>query len=107
MVLYGGRRSAAPCRRCQRAQPIPGRRPTTAAHHSAASTDYLRFLDRIGESESVLRPPALAVIAEDGADCKASRPSPAGFCSYGHLSVREPACFPLDSRHAQDMRRDS
>ena len=45
-----GRRSAAPCRRSPSARAIPRRRPTTAStSRSAASREYLRFLERIGE----------------------------------------------------------
>jgi hydroxysqualene dehydroxylase len=52
-------------------------------------TEYLRFLDRIGERESYVRLRlALPVIAENGT-VAAIKPSAAGLLSYGHLSVRE------------------
>jgi len=58
-------------------------------------TEYLRFLDRIGEGGSVLRRRlALPVIAEDGSVADI-RPSPAALLTYGHLPVRDRLALPL------------
>lgn len=58
-------------------------------------TEYLRFLDRIGESGSVLRRRlALPVIAEDGSVGE-MRPSPAALLRYRHLPVRDRLALPL------------
>jgi squalene-associated FAD-dependent desaturase len=54
-------------------------------------SEYLRFLDRIGEGGSyVRRRLALPVIAEDGS-VAAIKPSLAGLLGYVHLSVRDRA----------------
>ena len=51
-------------------------------------TEYLRFLERIGEGGSVLRERlALPVIGEDGREATIS-PSPSGVLGYAHLPVR-------------------
>jgi hydroxysqualene dehydroxylase len=58
-------------------------------------TEYLRFLDRIGESQSVLRTRlALPVIAEDGS-VSSIRPSPAALIAYRHVSLRDRVRIPL------------
>jgi squalene-associated FAD-dependent desaturase len=52
-------------------------------------TEYLRFLDRVGERESVLRTRlALPVLDESGA-AASIRPSLTGLLGYGHLPVHE------------------
>lgn len=52
-------------------------------------TEYLRFLDRIGEGESYRRLSlALPVIAEDGSVATIGR-SPASVLRYGHLGLRD------------------
>jgi squalene-associated FAD-dependent desaturase len=57
-------------------------------------TEYLRFLDRVGESGSVLRTRlALPVIAEDGT-VSDIRPSPAALLGYRHLSPRDRVRIP-------------
>ena len=54
-------------------------------------TEYLAFLDRVGESGSYLRKRlALPVIAEDGSVAEI-KPSLSGLLAYKHLSVRERA----------------
>jgi squalene-associated FAD-dependent desaturase len=58
-------------------------------------TEYLRFLDRVGESGSYLRTRlALPVIAEDGArsDIKPSLP---GLLSYAHVPLRDRLRIPV------------
>ena len=58
-------------------------------------TEYLRFLDRIGEGGSVLRRRlALPVIAEDGSVGEI-RPSPAALLRYRHLAMRDRLALPL------------
>jgi squalene-associated FAD-dependent desaturase len=58
-------------------------------------TEYLRFLDRIGESGSVLRRRlALPVVAEDGSVSEI-RPSPAALLTYRHLPLRDRLALPL------------
>jgi len=58
-------------------------------------TEYVRFLDRIGESGSVLRRRlALPVIAEDGSVSEI-RPSPAALLAYRHLPLRDRLALPL------------
>jgi uncharacterized protein with NAD-binding domain and iron-sulfur cluster len=58
-------------------------------------TEYLRFLDRIGESGSYLRQRlALPVIGEDGRVAEI-RPSLTGVTSYGHLPLRSRARLPF------------
>jgi squalene-associated FAD-dependent desaturase len=58
-------------------------------------TEYLRFLDRIGESGSVLRKRlALPVVAEDGSVSEI-RPSPAALLGYRHLPLRDRLRLPL------------
>jgi hydroxysqualene dehydroxylase len=58
-------------------------------------TEYLRFLDRIGESGSVLRKRlALPVIAEDGSVAEI-RPSPVALLTYGHLPRSDRLRLPL------------
>src|SRR5207302_5918491 len=52
-------------------------------------TEYLRFLDRIGEGASYSRRPlTLPVIDENGAAAQISR-SPASILRYRHLPLRE------------------
>ncbi len=56
-------------------------------------TEYLRFLDRVGERGSVLRKRlALPVIAEDGA---VSSITPTGLLLYRHLPLRDRLRLPL------------
>ncbi len=58
-------------------------------------TEYLRFLDRVGESDSYLRTRlALPVLAEDGArsDIKPSLP---GLLSYAHVPLRDRLRIPV------------
>ena len=58
-------------------------------------TEYLRFLDRIGEGNSFLRSRlALPVLAEDGAEA-AIEPSPRALLTYKHLSLRERFRIPV------------
>jgi squalene-associated FAD-dependent desaturase len=58
-------------------------------------TEYLRFLDRIGEGGSVVRKRlALPVIAEDGSVGEI-RPSPAALLRYRHLAMRDRLALPL------------
>ena len=58
-------------------------------------TEYLAFLDRIGEGASYSRRPlALPVVAENGRRAEI-RPSLAALLSYGHLSVRDRMRVPL------------
>jgi squalene-associated FAD-dependent desaturase len=58
-------------------------------------TEYLRFLDRVGESGSVRRTRlALPVIAEDGS-VSSIRPTPAALVAYGHLPLRDRLRIPL------------
>ncbi|HVS86156.1 MAG TPA: FAD-dependent oxidoreductase, partial [Gaiellaceae bacterium] len=58
-------------------------------------TEYLRFLDRVGESGSVLRTRlALPVVAEDRS-VAAIEPSLAGVLRYSHLTLRERLRLPL------------
>jgi squalene-associated FAD-dependent desaturase len=57
--------------------------------------EYLRFLERIGESRSVLRTRlALPVVAEDGT-VSSIRPTPAALVAYGHLPLRDRLRIPL------------
>ena len=58
-------------------------------------TEYLRFLDRIGESGSVRRTRlALPVIAEDGTAADIA-PSARALLSYRHLALRDRLALPL------------
>ena len=58
-------------------------------------TEYLRFLDRIGERGSYVRKPlALPVIAEDGTE-SAIRPSLPALVGYAHLSLRDRLLIPV------------
>jgi len=58
-------------------------------------SEYLRFLDRVGESGSVERKRlALPVIAEDGGAAEI-RPSPAALLRYRHLPPRDRIRIPL------------
>jgi squalene-associated FAD-dependent desaturase len=58
-------------------------------------TEYLRFLERIGEGGSFLRSRlALPVLAEDGAEA-AIEPSLRALLSYKHLSLRERVRIPV------------
>jgi squalene-associated FAD-dependent desaturase len=58
-------------------------------------TEYLRFLDRVGEGGSyVRRRLALPVIAEDGA-VAAIEPSPRALLAYSHLSLPDRLRLPL------------
>jgi squalene-associated FAD-dependent desaturase len=58
-------------------------------------TEYLRFLDRVGEGSSYLRKRlALPVISEQKR-ISTIRPSLPGLLAYGHLSVRDRALLPL------------
>lgn len=58
-------------------------------------TEYLRFLERIGEGNSFLRSRlALPVLAEDGAEA-AIEPSLRALLSYKHLSLRERIRIPV------------
>jgi hydroxysqualene dehydroxylase len=58
-------------------------------------TEYLRFLDRVGESGSVRRTRlSLPVIAEDGR-VSSIRPSPAALVAYSHLPLRDRLRIPL------------
>ena len=58
-------------------------------------TEYLRFLDRIGQSGSYIRRKlALPVIAENGSVCEI-RPSPAALLAYRHLPTRDRVRIPL------------
>jgi squalene-associated FAD-dependent desaturase len=58
-------------------------------------TEYLRFVDRIGEAASVRRTRlALPVIAEDGS-VSSIRPTPAALVAYGHLPLGDRLRIPL------------
>ena len=58
-------------------------------------TEYLRFLDQIGEGGSyVRRPLALPVIGEDGSQ-SAIKPSLPALVAYGHLPLRDRLRIPL------------
>ena len=58
-------------------------------------TEYLAFLDRIGEGDSyVRRPLALPVIGEDGTE-SAIKPSLPALLTYAHLSRRDRWLIPL------------
>jgi hydroxysqualene dehydroxylase len=58
-------------------------------------TEYLRFLDRVGESGSYLRTRlALPVLAEDGARSDI-KPSLAGLLSYAHVPLRDRVRIPI------------
>jgi squalene-associated FAD-dependent desaturase len=58
-------------------------------------TEYLRFLDRIGQGGSFLRKRlALPVVAEDGA-VSAIAPSLRALLTYGHLSLRDRLRLPV------------
>jgi squalene-associated FAD-dependent desaturase len=58
-------------------------------------TEYLRFLDRVGEIGSVRRTRlALPVIAEDGR-VSSIRPTPAALVAYRHLPLRDRVRIPL------------
>src|SRR2546423_12477044 len=60
-------------------------------------TEYLRFLDRIGESQSYLRKRlSLPVVAEDGS-VSSIRPSLTGLLAYKHLRARDRARIPRTS----------
>ena len=97
VVLYEGRPTLGGA-----VQTLPSRDgdpepPPDNGQHIALGcfVEYLRFLDRIGESESVLRTRlALPVIAEDGA-VSSIRPTPAALVAYGHLPVRDRLRIPL------------
>jgi squalene-associated FAD-dependent desaturase len=73
-------------------------------------TEYLRFLERIGEGGSFLRNRlALPVLAEDGAEA-AIEPSLRGLLSYKHLSLRERFRIPVTTlrlRSAQSQPRET
>ena len=82
-------------------QTLPGREgdpqpPPDNGQHIALGcfTEYLRFLDRIGEGGSYLRTRlALPVIAEDGS-VSAIEPSPAALLRYRHLKARDRLAIP-------------
>ena len=58
-------------------------------------TEYLRFLDRVGEGGSYLRTRlALPVLAEDGA-LSAIKPSLPGLLSYAHVPLRDRLRIPV------------
>ena len=58
-------------------------------------TEYVRFLDRIGEGGSYLRKPlALPVIGEDGTE-SAIRPSLSALVAYAHLPLRDRLLIPV------------
>jgi len=77
-------------------QTLPGREgdpepPPDNGQHIALGcfSEYLRFLDRIGEGGSVLRTPlSLPVIGEDGRRSQIA-PSPTALLRYVHLPVRD------------------
>ena len=67
-------------------------------------TEYLRFLDRIGESGSVRRTRlALPVIAEDGR-VSSIRPTPAALVAYRHLPLRDRVRIPLTLARMRNAR---
>jgi hydroxysqualene dehydroxylase len=69
-------------------------------------TEYLSFLERIGEGDSyVRRPLALPVLAEDGrrADVK---PSLGALLSYGHVPVRDRLRIPLVTARCRKARAE-
>jgi squalene-associated FAD-dependent desaturase len=51
-------------------------------------TEYLRFLDRVGESDSYLRTRLSLPVIDEQAHVASIRPSLPGLLGYGHLSVR-------------------
>jgi squalene-associated FAD-dependent desaturase len=73
-------------------------------------TEYLRFLDRIGERGSyVRRRLALPVIAEDGSVAKI-KPGLAALLRYSHLPLRDRARIPVTTmrlRSAQSQTKES
>ncbi len=58
-------------------------------------TEYIRFLDRIGESGSILRKRLALPVLDEEARRFDIAPSPAALLRYGHLSVRERLRLPL------------
>jgi squalene-associated FAD-dependent desaturase len=67
-------------------------------------TEYLAFLDRIGEGASYSRRPlVLPVLAEDGRRAEI-RPSLAALLSYGHLPVRDRVRIPLVTARCRTAR---
>jgi hydroxysqualene dehydroxylase len=74
----------------------PGPPPDNGQHIALGCfTEYLRFLDRVGEGASYLRTRlALPVLAEDGArsDIKPSLP---GLLSYAHVPLRDRLRIPV------------
>src|SRR2546422_281722 len=68
-------------------------------------TEYLRFLDRIGQSGSYIRRKlVLPVIAENGSVCEI-RPSPAALLAYRHLPTRDRVRIPLTTARMRRARR--
>jgi squalene-associated FAD-dependent desaturase len=67
-------------------------------------TEYLSFLDRIGESGSyVRRPLVLPVVAEDGKRAKV-KPSLAALMSYAHVPLRDRLRIPLVTARCRTAR---
>ncbi|HET8751553.1 MAG TPA: hydroxysqualene dehydroxylase HpnE [Gaiellaceae bacterium] len=73
-------------------------------------TEYLRFLDRVGEGGSVLRTRlALPVLGEDGA-VAAIEPSLRSLLAYRHLSIRDRLRLPITTlrvRSAQSQPKET
>jgi squalene-associated FAD-dependent desaturase len=74
----------------------PGPPPDNGQHIALGCfTEYLRFLDRVGEGASYLRTRlALPVLAEDGARSDI-RPSLPGLLSYAHVPLRDRLRIPV------------
>ncbi len=58
-------------------------------------TEYIRFLDRIGESGSILRKRLALPVLDEASHRFDIAPSPAALLRYGHLSRRERLRLPL------------
>jgi hydroxysqualene dehydroxylase len=73
-------------------------------------TEYLRFLDRIGEGGSVLRKRLALPVLDEQARRADISPSLSGLLRYGHLPVRDRLRLPLTLtrlRSAQTRRRET
>jgi squalene-associated FAD-dependent desaturase len=58
-------------------------------------TEYLRFLDRVGEAGSVLRTRLALPVLDEDARSSAITPALSALLRYGHLPVRERARLPI------------
>ena len=70
-------------------------------------TEYLRFLDRLGEGSSYLRTRlALPVLAEDGSRSDI-KPSLAGLLAYGHVPLRDRLRIPIVTARCRGAKPNS